>query len=69
MMVELNFFLILQIKQIKEDTFINQTKYMRKIFKKFEIDNHKLIKTPMSPSCNLDKDEMTKISILNFIKI
>ena len=43
MMGELNFFLGLQIKQLKEGTFINQA-----------------MKTPMSSSIKLDKDEKGK---------
>ena len=34
MIGELSFFLGLQIKQLKEDTFVCQSKYMRDIFKK-----------------------------------
>ena len=35
MMGELNFFSSLQIKQLKEGTFINQAKYIRDLLKKF----------------------------------
>ena len=38
MMRELNFFLGLQIKQLKEDTFINQAKYIRDLLKKFNLE-------------------------------
>ena len=38
MMGELNFFLGLQIKQLKEGTFINQTKYIRDLLKKFNLE-------------------------------
>ena len=34
MMGELNFFLCLQIKQLKEGTFINQVKYIRDLLKR-----------------------------------
>ena len=37
MMGELNYFLGLQIKQEKEKNFINQTKYVKEILKKFRI--------------------------------
>ena len=60
MMGELTFFLGLQIKQTKEEIFINQTKYIRKILKKFGMENAKEIGTPMSPTCKLDKDENDK---------
>ena len=38
MMGELNFFLGLQIKQLKEGTFINQAKYIRDLLKKFNLE-------------------------------
>ena len=57
MMGELIFFLRLQIKQTKEGIFISQTKYIKKILKKFGMEFSKEIGTPMSPTCKLDKDE------------
>ncbi|KAG2380574.1 Retrovirus-related Pol polyprotein from transposon RE1 Retro element 1 [Vigna angularis] len=60
MMGELTFFLGLQIKQMKEGTFISQTKYCREILKKFEMDKAKEASTPMGTSCYLDKDESGK---------
>ncbi|RVW93943.1 Retrovirus-related Pol polyprotein from transposon RE1 [Vitis vinifera] len=59
MMGELNFFLGLQIKQLKEGTFINQAKYIRD-FSKFNMEEAKTMKTPMSSSIKLDKDEKGK---------
>ncbi|RVW85800.1 hypothetical protein CK203_055425 [Vitis vinifera] len=56
MMGELNFFLGLQIKQLKEGTFINQEKYIRDLPKRFNIEESKTMKTPMSSSIKLDKD-------------
>jgi hypothetical protein len=47
MMDILTFFLGFQIKQVKEGTFISQTKYTRDIFKKFGMDKAKPIKTPV----------------------
>ena len=35
MMGEFNFFLGFQIKRLKEDTFINQAKYVRDLLKKY----------------------------------
>jgi protein-disulfide isomerase-like protein with CxxC motif len=43
----LTFFLRFQIKQVKDGTFISQTKYTRDVLKKIGMDNAKLIKTPM----------------------
>ncbi|RVW22169.1 hypothetical protein CK203_108839 [Vitis vinifera] len=54
---ELNFFLGLQIKQPKEGTFINQVKYIRDLLKRFNMEEAKTMKTPMSSSIKLDKDE------------
>ncbi|RVW17202.1 hypothetical protein CK203_108857 [Vitis vinifera] len=48
MMGELNFFLGLQIKQLKEETFINQAKYIRDLLKRFNMEEAKTMKTPMS---------------------
>ncbi|KAL6348530.1 hypothetical protein AAG906_013150 [Vitis piasezkii] len=60
MMGELNFFLGLQIKQLKEGTFINQAKYIRDLLKRFNLEEAKTMKTPMSSSIKLDKDEKGK---------
>ncbi|RVW83985.1 Retrovirus-related Pol polyprotein from transposon RE1 [Vitis vinifera] len=60
MMKELNFFLGLQIKQLKEGTFINKAKYIRDLLKRFNIEETKTMKTPMSSSIKLDKDEKGK---------
>ena len=38
MMGELNFFLGLQIKQLKEGTFINQAKYIRDLLERFNME-------------------------------
>ena len=50
MMGELNFFLGLQIKQLKEGTFINQAKYIRDLLKKFNLEEVKAKNTPMGSS-------------------
>ena len=60
MMGELNFFLGLQIKQLKERTFINQAKYIRDLLKKFNLEEVKAKNTPMSSSIKLDMDEKGK---------
>ena len=57
---ELNFFIGLQIKQLKEGTFINQVKYIRDLLKRFNMEEAKTMKTPMSSSIKLDKDEKGK---------
>ncbi|RVW59375.1 hypothetical protein CK203_103213 [Vitis vinifera] len=60
MIGELNFFLGLQIKQLKERTFINQAKYIRDLLKRFNMEEAKTMKTPMSSSIKLDMDEKGK---------
>ncbi|KAK8978841.1 hypothetical protein V6N11_034749 [Hibiscus sabdariffa] len=57
MMGELSFFLGLQIKQRKDETFINQAKYIKENLKKLVLENVKPQATPMSSSNELDKDE------------
>ncbi|GJW62859.1 retrovirus-related pol polyprotein from transposon TNT 1-94 [Tanacetum coccineum] len=57
MMGELNFFLGLQIKQIEDGIFFNQSKYIKKMLKKFGLEDSKPMKTPMSFDTKLTKDE------------
>ena len=57
LMGELNYFIGLQAKQTKNGTFISQTKYIKKIIKKFGMESSKPLSTPISPTCKLDKDE------------
>ena len=61
MIGELNFFLGLQIKQLKEDTFINQAKYIRDLLKKFNLEEVKAKTTPMGSSIKLDMDKKGKL--------
>jgi hypothetical protein len=56
MMRVLTFFLGFQIKQVKERTFISQTKYTRDILKFFYMDKAKAIKTPMCTDGHLNLD-------------
>nr|GEX26995.1 hypothetical protein [Tanacetum cinerariifolium] len=57
MMGELNFFLGLQIKQLEDGIFFNQTKYVKEMLKKFGLEASKPIKTPMSSETKLTYDE------------
>ncbi|GJW66255.1 retrovirus-related pol polyprotein from transposon TNT 1-94 [Tanacetum coccineum] len=57
MMGELNFFLGLQIKQLDNGIFFNQSKYIKEMLKKFGLEDSKPIKTPMSTETKLTKDE------------
>jgi isopentenyldiphosphate isomerase len=57
MMEELTFFLGIQVKQIKEDIFIHQGKYMKDLMKKFNMAELKPVSTLMSTAAALDPDE------------
>nr|GEZ23444.1 copia protein [Tanacetum cinerariifolium] len=57
MMGELNFFLGLQIKQIEDGIFINQSKYIKEMLKKFGLEDSKPTKTLMSMKIKLTKDD------------
>ncbi|GJY73514.1 retrovirus-related pol polyprotein from transposon TNT 1-94 [Tanacetum coccineum] len=57
MMGELNFFLGLQIKQLEDGIFFNQSKYVKEMLKKFGLEDSKPIKTPMSSKTKLTRDE------------
>ncbi|GKC59862.1 retrovirus-related pol polyprotein from transposon TNT 1-94 [Tanacetum coccineum] len=57
MMGKLNFFLGLQIKQMEDEIFFNQSKYSKEMLKKFELEDSKPTKTPMSTKIKLTKDD------------
>ncbi|GKB28753.1 retrovirus-related pol polyprotein from transposon TNT 1-94 [Tanacetum coccineum] len=57
MMGELNFFLGLQIKQMEDGIFSNQSKYIKEMLKKFGLEDSKPIKTLMLAEIKLTKDE------------
>jgi hypothetical protein len=57
---ELKFFLGFQIKQLKDGTFISQTKYTNDMLKKFDMNNAKPIKTPLPSNGHLDLNEEEK---------
>jgi len=54
MIGELSYFLGLQIKQMKNGTFVSQEKYIKDMLKKFGMDDAKSISTPMGTNGNLD---------------
>ena len=60
MMGELNYFLGLQVKQLKDGILINQAKYCKDLLRKFEMDKCKSISTPISTSCHLDQNPARK---------
>ena len=53
---ELSYFLGLQIKQMKNGTFMSQGKYIKDMRTKFGMDDAKAISTPMGKNRNLDSD-------------
>jgi hypothetical protein len=52
----LKYFLGFQVKQLQDDTFISQTKYIQDILKKFGMKDAKPIKTLMGTNGHLDLD-------------
>ena len=56
MLGELSYFLGLQVKQMKNGTFVSQGKYIKDMLKKFNLDEAKSISTPMGTNGNLDGD-------------
>jgi hypothetical protein len=57
MMGELTFFLGIQVKQTKKDTFVHQAKYTKVLMKKFNLPDLKPVSTLMSTAMALDPDE------------
>jgi len=56
MLGEMNCFLGLQVKQLKDGIFINQAKYYKELLRKFDMVQCKAINTHISTSCQLDQD-------------
>jgi hypothetical protein len=50
---ELSYFLGLQIKQIKNDTFVSQGKYIKDMIKKFGLQDAKPMSTPIDTNDQL----------------
>ena len=61
MVGELSYFLRLHIRQMEEDIFINQVKYVKDLLKKYGLERCKKISTPMATSTKLDTDEAGKV--------
>jgi hypothetical protein len=57
MMGEFQYFLGLQIKQVKDGTFVHQTKYTKDMLRKFQMQDLKLMSTPMGSTTTLDADD------------
>ena len=54
---ELKFFLGLQISQQKNGIFISQSKYIKEMLKRFQMEDCKPVGTPMITGCRLSKDD------------
>jgi hypothetical protein len=57
MMGELTFFLGIQMKQMKQGTFVHQAKYTKDLMKKFNMAELKPVSTRMSSAASLGPDE------------
>jgi len=55
----MRFFLGMEIKQSKEEIFINQQKYAKEILKKFHMENCKPTTTPMNQKDKFSKEDGT----------
>jgi hypothetical protein len=60
MMGELTFFSGIQVKQMKQGTFVHQAKYMKDLMKKFNMAELKLVSTLMGLATTLDPDKNGK---------
>ncbi|KAK1667608.1 hypothetical protein QYE76_055767 [Lolium multiflorum] len=56
MMGEMKFFLGFEIKQLREETFINQAKNLQDMLKRFKMTEMKGVATPMVTKCHLALD-------------
>jgi hypothetical protein len=61
MMGELTFFLGIQVKQMKQGTFMHQAKYTKDLMKKFNMAELKPVSTPMSSAASLGQDEDSEV--------
>jgi hypothetical protein len=57
MLGELSFFLGLQVTQSEKGIFISQTKYIKEMLKKFQMEDSKPVSTPMVTGCKLSLDD------------
>jgi hypothetical protein len=61
MIGELSYFLVMQIKQMKNGTFVSQGKYIEDMLKKFGIEEVNAIHTPMGTIGHLVLDSSGEI--------
>ena len=53
---ELTYFLGLQVQQTKDAIFLSQTKYLKHILKRYEMEDSKPVCTPMVTRCSLSSN-------------
>lgn len=61
MVGELNFFLGLQVNLNSKGIFISQSKCVKELLKKFELENSKLVCIPMTIGCKLTNDNKSPL--------
>ena len=54
---ELSLFMGLQTHRRNQGIFISQTKYIREMLKRFEMEDCKPVNNPMQTNCKLSKDD------------
>ena len=57
MVGELNYFLGLQVKQIENEIFLNQSKYAKSLVKRFDLDSANHMRTLMSANTKFTIDD------------
>ena len=57
MVGELTYLLGLQVKQMENGIFVNQSKYTKSLVKRFGLDSAKHLRTPMSTNAKLIVDD------------
>ena len=68
-MGELNYFLGLQIKQMKDEIFINQSQYANEFLKGFGIENLGNKRTPMGTTTFLDDMKIVRVLIKKYTEV
>ena len=60
LMEELNYFLGLQVHQMKKGIYLHQSKYTKDLLDKYNMSGSKAASTPMSSTLSLDKDQSSE---------
>ena len=69
MIGELSYFLGLQIKQLKNGTFVSQDNYIKDMLKKFGMNESKDISTPIETNSNLGVIQVATWWIKSYISL